>query len=112
MPRTVWAQLGADGFAERIFKTQKQAAQACDRYAYVLRSTAVEEIRRKVWNRAKHTCEHCGNVVSWYVMQLHEFIWRGRGGEVSFENGRCLCADCHQNDVVAGHGSRKVLWSK
>lgn len=113
MARMVWAGIGADGLAEIIYKNRKQAVLAGEPLggAYMLRMQAVTAIRRKVWNRAKHACEHCGAVVPWHVFELHEFIWRGRGGVVSVENGRCLCSDCHHNDPVAGHGDRKLQWT-
>lgn len=111
MPNMVWTEVGDDGRAIRIFKNLKCAGATSiypNRIACMLRATAVTDIRRQVWERAKKRCEHCGDVLAWCVFQLHEFIWRGRGGEVSVDNGRCLCENCHQNDDVAGHGKRKV----
>ena len=115
MPKMVWAELGDDGLAVRLFKNWKAASQSGHypaRAALMLRSIAIEDIRRKVWERDKKRCTHCGNVVAWYALELHEHLWRGRGGEVSVENGVTLCSDCHQNSEVAGHGKRKVKWSK
>ena len=107
MPRTCWAEIGDSGFAIRIFKNAKHIGSVI-RFQYMLRARAVEEIRRQVWERDNKRCTHCGTMVGWNIMQLHERIWRGRGGEVSIDNSVTLCADCHQNSEVAGHGLRKV----
>lgn len=109
----VWTQIAEDGLAVRIFKNLKAAVRSgtyphgCQ---YVEREIAVDAIRRKIWLRDKKHCTHCGSIVSWFTMQMHERIFRGRGGEVSVENGTTLCADCHHNDDVAGHGKRKPQW--
>jgi 5-methylcytosine-specific restriction endonuclease McrA len=113
VPKMVWAEIESDGKACRIFKNRKAAylfhvSLTC--VQFMLRATAVEEIRRKIWLRDKKRCTHCGNVVSWLIMQMHERLWRGRGGEISVENGTTLCADCHSDDPVAGHGKRKPQW--
>ena len=110
MQRQVWAEI-VDGHFVRIYKNLKLAVAAGVCYALISRAVAVKDIRRQVWERAKHTCEHCGDTVPWGVFELHEFIWRGRGGEVSVANGRCLCRRCHQNDPVAGHGERRIKWT-
>jgi hypothetical protein len=113
MPRMVWAEIGDTGRAIRIFKNLKCAGVTSiypNRIACMLRSTAVSDIRRQIWERDKKRCTHCGNVVSWFVMQMHERLWRGRGGEVSVENGTTLCESCHIDDPVAGHGERKPKW--
>ena len=115
MPNMVWVEIGSEnGLPIRIFKNQKTAYRSgsWDKIAYVLRSMAVSEIRNQIWKRDNKRCTHCGNTVLWCVMQMHERIWRGRGGEVSIENGTCLCADCHQNSEVAGHGKRRVRFGE
>jgi hypothetical protein len=113
MPRMVWCGIGADGLAERIYKNRKQAVLAGEPLggAFLLRADAVTTIRRKIWNRDKHTCTHCGAIVSWFTMEMHEKIWRGRGGDISVDNGTTLCNNCHADDPVAGHGKRKIQWS-
>ena len=114
MPRMVWAELGKDGRAVRIFKNMKVAAQCLYwplNVVFVLRATAVSAIRRQIWERDKKKCVHCGALVPYGVFEMHERIWRGRGGEISLDNGVTLCSDCHQNDKVAGHGTRQVRWS-
>jgi len=115
MPRMEYVEIGQDGRAIRIFRNFKLACGALSypsRIAHMLRATAVEDIRRQVWERDNKRCTHCGTMVRWHIMQLHERIWRGRGGEVSIDNSVTLCADCHQNSEVAGHGTRQVRWSK
>lgn len=113
MVRWVWVGIGRDGLAERIFKNRKQAVLAGEPLggAFMLRSEAVTVIRRKIWNRDNKTCTHCGATVPWSVMEMHERIWRSRGGEISVANGTTLCYDCHQHDDVAGHGTRSIKWS-
>ena len=110
MPRMVWAEIGDNGRAIRILKNLKSSIGR-DRVAYILRERAVTEIRRQIWDRDKHRCTHCGALVSWYAMQMHERTWRGRGGEISLDNGTTLCEDDHSNSEVAGHGKRKPQWS-
>lgn len=105
MPRMVWAEFGENGLPIRIVKSAKHAVL---RVAYVLRSMAVKSIRHQIWIRDGKKCTHCGADVSWETMEMHERIWRGRGGEISVANGTTLCYDCHQNDPVAGHGKRRV----
>ena len=115
MPLMVWVEIGdVTGLPIRIFKNQKTAALrgSWDLVAYVLRSSAVSEIRRQIWERAKKRCEHCGCVVPYKVFEMHEERWRGRGGEISLANGRCLCNNCHSHDKVAGHGKRMVRFGE
>lgn len=112
MPRMVWVEIDTEGRALRILKNQKFITTAIAPVACVLRSVAVTTIRRKIWDRDKHTCTHCGAIVPWSVFEMHERQWRGRGGEISVSNGTTLCNDCHQNDKVAGHGNRKVRFGE
>lgn len=111
--KMVWVAIGADGLAERIFKNRKQAVIAGESPGgeLMLRSEAVTVIRRKIWLRDNKSCTHCGRTVPWGVMQMHERIWRGRGGDVSVANGTTLCSGCHHDDPVAGHGERKIQWT-
>ena len=109
MPRMCWTQLGLDGKAVRILKSAKLVG-VVPRAAYILRMTAVDDIRRAVWERDKRRCAHCGVAVGYNVMELHERLWRGRGGEISLQNSVCLCYPCHQHDEMAGHGKRRPQW--
>ena len=114
MPLMVWVEIGDEsGLPVRIFKNQKAASRrgSWDRISYVLRSMAVSEIRRAIWERDGRRCTHCGRALTYQSLEMHERLWRGKGGEVSVENGTSLCGDCHQNDKVAGHGNRRPQWS-
>jgi 5-methylcytosine-specific restriction endonuclease McrA len=115
MPRMEYVEIGQDGRAIRIFRNFKLACGALSypsRIAHMLRATAVEDIRRQVWERDNKRCTHCGNMVSFENMQMHERQWRGRGGEISIDNSTTLCSDCHQNSDVAGHGKRRVRFGE
>lgn len=113
-PNPVWVEVDATKTAIRIFKNVKAAAQSLAWNAGLVGTLeyriAVTQIRRKIWERDKHKCTHCGANVPWGVFEMHEIRWRGRGGEISLDNGTTLCTPCHQDDPVAGHGERKVMW--
>jgi len=111
MPRQVWVEFGDDGKVLRICKNQKTAV-GFFRIGFVLRTQAVEEIRRQIWERDNKRCTHCGTIVTWHMMNMHERVWRGRGGEVSVSNGTTLCESCHVDDPIAGHGKRKVRFGE
>lgn len=109
-PKMVWAELGSDGKAIRILKHQKLRA-AVENVAFVLRAVAVDNIRRAIWERDKRRCTHCGNALTYGTLEMHERLWRGKGGEVSLSNGTSLCGECHRTDDVAGHGQRRPQWT-
>lgn len=110
--KKVWVVLGVDGRAIEILKNEKHAAQLQDvRVGYLHRSVATEQIRRQIYAQQLRACAHCGSPVTWYTMELHERLWRGRGGEISVSNSVGLCNTCHQKDPIAGHGKRAVQWS-
>lgn len=114
MFRQVWAEIGQDGRAVRIFKNMKAAVQSPHwptLITFMFRWVAVEQIRRKVFDRDGHECTHCSKRLTWDTMQMHERQWKGRGGEVSLDNCTSLCYSCHQHDEVAGHGKRQIKWS-
>lgn len=112
MPDHVYVILGTDGRAIEILKNAKHAAQLSCTTAYMLRKDATSQIREQVWVRDGRACTHCGAPVTRTSMELHERIWRGRGGEISVANSTTLCNNCHHNDPVAGHGKRKVQWTR
>jgi hypothetical protein len=65
-----------------------------------LTGKAMEELRRKVWERASQRCEDCNlwvplNGELMWRMHLAHIVSRGRGGDDSELNTRCLCAECH-----------------
>lgn len=89
--------------AFRIFKSKKAAMIASIARALPFlgnRAETLESIRRQVFERDNWTCVHCGRKMSWYVGELDEKISRGKGGEISVENGQTLCHTCH----VEKHG--------
>lgn len=114
--RSCWAEYDSDGRVIRIFRTHKAAVlNPAWETGHVLetpRADAVESIRRQVFERAGYKCETCGDRVTWDSGHLHEKHHRGKGGEVSVENGQCLCYNCHLNDPIVGHGKRKPQFSK
>src|SRR5215831_1071255 len=79
-----------------------------ERQAEWPKKDATEQIRRQVWERAGKNCEKCGKPVSWSGMHMHERLHRSKGGEVSVENGWCLCYDCH---IPEEHANRLPIWS-
>lgn len=113
--RPVWVEM-VDGKVVRIFRNAKDpraiAALSDGTLGLGERAKAVRDIRQAVFARDSYACTHCGKVVTWETGQLHERVWRGRGGEVSLDNCTTLCAACHKKDPVAGHGNRVVQWSK
>ena len=99
MPRKIdcWVEL-KDHRAVRIFKNTKAAAEAEAAGAYPFlgnRAEAIEQIRRQVFERDAFICIHCGKVVTWEIGEMHERIWKGRGGEVSVENCETRCHACN-----------------
>ena len=79
----------------------------------VPRSEAVGDIRRAVFNRDEYQCRHCGALVTWNTGHLDEIVPRGKGGEVSVENGQTLCAKCHIVGPESKHGkTRSPKFSK
>ena len=119
MSRKVWVELKYSKDERtinviRIFKSRKAAILRLPFGAVIdeiLKASAVCNIRRQVFKRDGYTCTHCGKSVTWDTGHMHERVWKGRGGEVSVENCVCLCAQCHLDDPVAGHGKRRLQFS-
>ena len=101
----------------RIFKNNHKAFgfdQSVIRQS--LRNYAVSEIRQQIVERSKiagiPTCEWCGIDLPGELNgrglkgHMHEKQFKGKGGEVSLENGVMLCPTCHFKDDDA-HGDRK-----
>src|SRR5262249_46319204 len=80
------------------------------------RALAVEQIRRKVYDRCEHRCTRCQQFLVFergFVnsMEMDEIQPRGKceqvsrfdyqSGEVSVANGQALCRSCH-----TGHGGK------
>ena len=109
-----WVELAVDNTGPiRIFKNKKAAvlSPAWNKglVAEVPHAQAVESIRRKVFTRDNFTCINpaCRKVLTWFTAEMHERVWRGRGGEVSTDNSFCICTACHRYDSVYGHGERR-----
>jgi len=110
----VWVQI-ADDCVVCIFKNHKAAIVGCHLPVQIEKVTAVKQIRLAVFKRDNWTCTHCGATVTWNGPtkgELHERVWRGRGGNISLDNSTTLCYHCHQLDPVAGHGKRQIHWQK
>jgi len=65
---------------------------------------AVEEVRRRVYERSKGACEWCGKTITWKSLHMHEQLPRGNGGEISLSNSAALCARCH---LDVAHANRQ-----
>lgn len=98
-----------------IFDNWKQANDAGVSPSLWDAQNAKEIIRRLVFERDNYACTHCGAPVTWEKEgkgDMHERLWRGRGGNISVANSTTLCNGCHDKDPVAGHGKRAVQWSR
>lgn len=106
-----FVEVDADSNIIRIFKNQGLACASdsfdLGRVFEYPRKYAVEFIRKQVLLRANYKCEHCGSRVLWNTAHMDERIPKGNGGEVSLDNCRCLCADCHIGDNgCSSHSNR------
>ena len=110
MKRIVCVETDELGFAIRIFKTEKHAAESGLPYIYLARKIAVGQIREQVWFRTKGECEWCSKFISSNSMHMHEVIHRGQGGEISLANCVGICYDCHFGP--AGHEDRNVRFGE
>lgn len=98
----------------RILKTNKQAYELPpEKVRMMARSVAVKYIRDQVVERARKDknilCEFCGLIITEDTGHMHEVLSRGKGGEVSLENSRFICAQCHLGPD-GEHGDRR--WQK
>lgn len=96
------------GRITRIFHGFPDAppASGCE-HRLEVRRTAVEQIRRQVFERSRNECENCGARITWNSMHMHEQVLKGKGGEVSLENCHALCGDCHEWRPDSEHGNRR-----
>lgn len=84
----------------RILKHWSHASQLDpDIVRHVARSVAVGYIRQQVFEKAKRgmiiKCEFCGNIITTGTGHMHEVLPRGKGGEISVDNGTAICSECH-----------------
>lgn len=109
-----WCEI-VNGQPVCIFPNHKQAIlSGAAIIQELVRAAAVEAIRRAVFKRDDYTCQHCGEIAMLdgpNKGDMHEKVWRGKGGLISVINSITLCHSCHINDPVAGHGNRKPQWS-
>lgn len=114
----VLAEVDDRGDPIRIFRTVKAT------FSYPVESVkefpktfAVGMIRSKVFARTGCTphqpgaCEWCGRTIIWQAGEwnsghMHEKHFKGKGGEVSVENGVAICRPCHTGRDGA-HGNRR-----
>lgn len=114
----VWVGISvADQRPSEIFRNHKLAMESLHGAAACViqwpYKSAVEIIRRKVFERDNYTCTNCGDTsLTWASGHMHEKIWRGKGGNISLANGTTLCYTCHILNEEAGHGKRQPQWSK
>jgi len=122
-PKLVLCEIDSEGSPIRIFRNVK------DTFSFPVESVqefpkafAVGMIRSKVFRRAGCTphqdgeCENCSRPIIWKAGywnsgHMHEKVFKGRGGEVSVENGVAICRDCHLGPNGA-HGDRRWQTAK
>jgi len=94
---SVWAELSKEGNrVVRIFKSEKAAFASMRMVVFLLKSTAVGDIRKQLFYRSQGYCELCGDIVTEKSGHMHEQKWRGKGGEISLENSVFICAKTHK----------------
>lgn len=113
MGKLVRVELGEDGTPVRIFRRDKRWLEVpFERIAWRQKAEAVGIIRRKVFDRSKSRCEQCERFVTWESFEMHERIFKSRGGEVSMDNSIALCKSCHQTGPNAAHKDRRWQTAK
>ena len=110
MNRVVCVETNELGYAIRIFRTEKAAAESGLLYIFMNRKSAVGQIREQVRQRAKDECQWCSKPLNMNSMHMHEEIHRGQGGEISLANCVCICYSCHYGP--AGHGDRDTRFGE
>lgn len=99
------------GLPIRIFKCTKKALASDPLYVTQMeKRLAVASIRSQVVERAKRKnlilCEFCGTPLTEETGQMHEVVSRGDGGEISLDNSRFICSECHIGKT-GEHGDRQ-----
>lgn len=82
------------------------------RLRMMTKAEAVKSIREQVFKRSGGECERCEKLITWFSMEMHEVIPKGRMGEVSLQNCKALCHRCHQGAPDSAHGNRRWHTSK
>lgn len=115
MSKLVRVQIGNNGLPVHIYRDkswrENENVQIMDR------TRAVGAIRAQVYERSEsengwHECEACGRIITWESMEMHEKVFKGKGGEVSVENCTALCHQCHTGNQDSAHGDRRWHTSK
>jgi 5-methylcytosine-specific restriction endonuclease McrA len=118
MGKIVRVEIGETGLPIRIFRTKEWRNLPEDKVQKMDRGKAVSLIRIQVFDRAYnleleiYECERCGRTITEETGQMHETIFKGKGGEVSLENCEALCRLCHQTGPDAAHKGRRWQTSK
>lgn len=109
MSQMVWAEVNFGGYVERIVRGRKTVTDhpVC-RILRVERALAVNSIRRQIVVRSDGECEICAAPVTESSGNMHEKVWRGKGGEISLANSIFICRTCHHRE----HKSRNPRFSK
>lgn len=84
----------------RIFKNLKATVNTPSEKLYKMdRGKAVGVIRLQVIARAirdkQIRCEFCDKILTPGTGHMHEVVSRGNGGEISLDNSRFICPECH-----------------
>jgi hypothetical protein len=104
--RWVWVRVLVS--VEEIFKHKKQAIESGASITWMLYSEAVGIIRHRCFVRSRGECEMCGCDVLENQGHLHEKLWRGKGGNISYENSIFICPHCHRYE----HRSREIKFTR
>lgn len=104
----VWVEYDEHGVS-KIFRTRATAVVSGKNIKEYPRKDAVEQIRRRIFERSQNHCEYCGKIITWGSMHMHEQITRGDGGEISIQNSVAICYDCH---LLGEHGNRSLRFGE
>jgi len=71
-----------------------------------------EKAKKEIFERAGHTCEHCGKNLSfdnheegeWGAWEPHHRVSKHSGGSDLPSNGEALCLGCHKKTYTYGKG--------
>jgi len=124
MEKKVRTELGDHGLPIRIFRRDKKWLDVpFEKILWLTKKDAVGLIRLQVFQRAGGTvfdgetetpgrCEECDRPITWESFEMHEVVFKGRGGEVSLSNCRALCHGCHTGRPDSAHGDRRWQTAK
>ena len=119
MTKQIHVELGPEGKPIRIFNNKDWLN--CEHTVLMDRALAVRSIREQVFERSivweppedeHNECERCGRTIDWSSFEMHEEIPKGKRGEVSLENCKALCHQCHTGRPDSAHGNRRWQTAK